>query len=116
MEFKDLQKILEKIDKLPEKCYKFLLEQVIENIDNHSSQEFIDNKCIYCDKEPEQNCFECKNCGIENYHYYKDSLRDNNETFVCSICKVETPNQKEIERNKFWEEFRNQKYKTKTEE
>lgn len=109
MDPKELQKILDKLNKLPEKCYKFLLDQVVENIDHHLNQEFVFGECIYCDKNPEENCFECKNCGIENYHYYKD--RDmNKEWFICSVCRIETPNQKEIERNKFWAEFRKKKY------
>lgn len=110
-EFKELQKILEKLDKLPEKCYKFLLEQVLDNIDHHLNQAFINNECIYCDKNPEENCFECKNCGIENYHYYKDNGIENPKHFFkCSICKVETLNEKQAKKNEFWAEFRKKKY------
>lgn len=109
MDPKELQKVLEKLDKLPEKCYKFLLEQVLDNIDHHLNQEFINNECIYCDKDPEENCFVCKNCGIENYHYYKD--RDmNKEVFICSVCRIESINEKQAIKNKFWAEFRKKKY------
>lgn len=101
MEFKELQKLLEKIDKLKDSCYKSVLQSCVDIIENHANQEFINNECIYCDKQ-EENCFECKNCGIENYHFYKDSLKDNKETFICSVCRIETPNKKEIDRNKFW--------------
>ena len=110
MDPKELQKILDKLNKLPEKCYKFLLDQVVENIDHHLNQEFVFGECIYCDRDTTANIFVCKNCGEENGHYYKDSLLDNKETFVCSLCKFESPNQKEIERNKFWAEFRKKKY------
>lgn len=109
-EFKELQKILDKLNKLPDKCYKFLLEQVVDNIDHHLNQEFVFGECIYCDKDPNENNLVCKNCGEENYHYFIGSEVNRKDKLMCSICKVETPNQKEIERNKFWAEFRKKKY------
>ena len=110
MDPKELQKVLEKLNKLPEKCYKFLLEQVVDNIDHHLNQEFINNECIYCDRDTEENCFECKNCGIENYHYYKDRDMNNREIFICSVCRIETINEKQAKKNEFWAEFRKKKY------
>ena len=110
MDPKELQKLLEKIDKLKDSCYKSVLESCVDIIENHADQQFINNECIYCDRDTTANIFVCKNCGEENGHYYKDSLKDNKETFVCSLCKFESPNQKEIERNKFWAEFRKKKY------
>lgn len=110
MDPKELQKLLEKIDKLKDSCYKSVLQSCIDIIENHADQQFINNECIYCDRDTTANIFVCKNCGEENGHYYKDSLRDNKEIFVCSLCKFETPNKKEIERNKFWAEFRKKKY------
>lgn len=110
MDPKELQKLLEKIDKLKDSCYKSVLESCVDIIENHADQQFINNECIYCDRDTTANIFVCKNCGEEVGHYYKDSLRDNKEIFVCSLCKFESPNQKEIERNKFWAEFRKKKY------
>lgn len=70
MEFKDLQKILEKIDKLPEKCFPALLQSCVDIIEHHLKlyQQF--GKCIYCEKEQHicQDMCEC----------WKQELRDIN--------------------------------------
>lgn len=111
MDPKELQKLLSKIDKLPEKCYKSVLEACVDTIEHHANQDFWNGECIYCDKDPNENCFECKNCGVENYHYYKDRGVENpKEFFICSVCRIETINEKQAIKNKFWAEFRKKKY------
>ena len=106
-------KLQDLFKEIPEKCYQSILESCIDNIEHHINQDYWNNECIYCDRNTTENIFVCKNCGEENVHYYKESLDKPKEAFICSLCKFETINEKQVEKNNFWEEYRNQKYKLK---
>lgn len=51
MDPKELQKFLEKIDKLPDNCFPALLQSCIDIIEYHLKLYKMFEKCIYCEKD-----------------------------------------------------------------
>ena len=44
---------------------------------------------ICCENGNHENLKVCNNCGIENFHYYKDNLQDKKDILICSFCIID---------------------------